>query len=288
MNYAILPKNKPYILYKYAETEEWDNCLKILKTPCTAMFTVSNLPDNITIKKIAWDFGYVKPVTITCRNTDLSNHVIQHKFKKLDTTLTIQASVFTTDRIYVASKVKNVKTAICKDYTKAKKDGNYIDPVEFTEEILKYYKTNTFTNLLASFITKIANHLSYKPLFINYSFKDEMIDDALLRMYDALLKKKFNPSLGYNPFSYFTKIAYHEFKNRIKKERKRKEFLHHYQSEVYSNAFENMHIYQTGKKNTSNDNNEEDESYTNFQIQYERKYETTPNEVEEQDEEIQE
>lgn len=64
---------------------------------------------------------------------------------------------------------------------------------------------------------KIANRLSYKPNFLNYSFKDELISDAL---YDCIrFAKKFNPAKSSNPFSYITTICFNAFLRRIDKEK---------------------------------------------------------------------
>ena len=61
-----------------------------------------------------------------------------------------------------------------------------------------------------------------------------MIGDAVIRMIEALTSQKFDPHKG-NPFSYFTKIAFHAFCNRIKKEKKARQTLLNYQNEVYGN-----------------------------------------------------
>ena len=92
---------------------------------------------------------------------------------------------------------------------------------------------------LGEMITKIAKGLSYAPNFINYSYKDEMIGDAVVKMFTALFNKKFNleatDSEGkkYNPFSYFTTIAFHAFINRIKKEKRHHEAVNEYKERVY-------------------------------------------------------
>ena len=86
---------------------------------------------------------------------------------------------------------------------------------------------------LAESVYKIAVGLSYSPNFINYSYKDEMIGDAVVKMIAAVKNKKFNLDSPSNPFSYFTTIAYHAFINRIKKEKKYRETINDYQEQVY-------------------------------------------------------
>lgn len=64
------------------------------------------------------------------------------------------------------------------------------------------------------------------------TYREEMIGDALIKMFEAVCAHKFDPDKG-NPFSYFTKIAFHAFCNRIKREKKMREALSMYQEEVY-------------------------------------------------------
>ena len=129
-----------------------------------------------------------------------------------------------------ASKKSAKKAATKKTATKK----HYVNPKDFYEQIKEYYKTDIIPDVLAESINKIATGLSYAPNFINYSYKDDMIGDAILKMFSALRNKKFNVDAGNNPFSYFTTIAFHAFINRIKKEKKHRETLTSYQEAVYS------------------------------------------------------
>jgi hypothetical protein len=114
------------------------------------------------------------------------------------------------------------------------KKKHYVNPKDFYNQICQYYEDDIIPNVLAESINKIAIGLSYAPNFINYSYKDDMIGDAILKMFAALKHKKFNVDAGNNPFSYFTTIAFHAFINRIKKEKKHRETLTNYQEAVYS------------------------------------------------------
>ena len=118
--------------------------------------------------------------------------------------------------------------------TKEELKPNYVDPVEMEQLIIKYYETGVLKNDLADMIQKIATRLGYAQNFINYSYKTEMIGDAVIKMITALTRKRFKCNSGYNPFSYFTKVAYRAFQNRIKKEKKEHDTIHRYQNEVYS------------------------------------------------------
>ena len=74
----------------------------------------------------------------------------------------------------------------------------------FREQLAVYYKTNIMTNELAINVVKIAEGLSYNWRFLNYtkSWKEDMIGDAIVKMYAALESKKFKLELlDSNPFS---------------------------------------------------------------------------------------
>ena len=119
------------------------------------------------------------------------------------------------------SKTSAKKASKKKPRAKKKKEkpAHYVNSKEFTQDITDYYNSGTddIGNKLGESIYKIATGLSYAPNFINYSYKDDMIGDAIVKMFSALQSKKFNLETGNNPFSYFTTIAFHAFINRIKK-----------------------------------------------------------------------
>ena len=113
------------------------------------------------------------------------------------------------------------------------KENYYVDPSVFKESLSKYYTTDLLTDDLAENIKKIAYGLSYNSSFINYTYKDDMIGDALIKMYSALRGKKYRFSEESNPFSYFTTIAFNAFVNRIKKEKRHHEAEKNYREKVY-------------------------------------------------------
>ena len=138
----------------------------------------------------------------------------------------------------VKKAVKKVvkKKAVRKKRAKSTKDkkAHYVNDKDFYNQIKEFYKTDIMPDVLAESINKIAIGLSYAPNFINYSYKDDMVGDAILKMFSALQNKKFNCDTGNNPFSYFTTIAFHAFINRIKKEKKHRETLTKYQEAIYN------------------------------------------------------
>ena len=68
---------------------------------------------------------------------------------------------------------------------------------------------------------KIANHLSYKPNFVNYMFREDMISDGIENCVQYI--HNFDPEKSKNPFAYFTQIIHYAFLRRIQKEKKQLE-----------------------------------------------------------------
>ena len=110
-----------------------------------------------------------------------------------------------------------------------KKSEHYVDNklflqamIEFKDKCAKAEKRKRkpppFTNYIGECFLKIANHLSYRPNFINYTFRDDMISDGIENCLQYL--KNFNPDKSNNPFAYFTQIIYYAFIRRIQKEKK--------------------------------------------------------------------
>jgi len=68
---------------------------------------------------------------------------------------------------------------------------------------------------------KIATHLSYKPNFVNYMFREDMCSDGIENCVQYI--HNFNPERSQNPFAYFTQIIHYAFLRRIQKEKKQLE-----------------------------------------------------------------
>ena len=77
------------------------------------------------------------------------------------------------------------------------------------------------TNYLGECFLKIATHLSYKPNFVNYMFREDMISDGIENCVQYI--NNFDPEKSRNPFAYFTQIIHYAFLRRIQKEKKQME-----------------------------------------------------------------
>ena len=74
------------------------------------------------------------------------------------------------------------------------------------------------TEYIGDCFLKIAEHLSFRPNFMNYPYREEMIGDGIENC--LLYAHNFDPEKSKNPFSYFTQIIYYAFLRRIEKEKK--------------------------------------------------------------------
>ena len=110
-----------------------------------------------------------------------------------------------------------------------KKKVHYVNNKEFLAAIVERKRlikeaedsdgvTPQVSNYLGECILKIANHLSYRPNFINYTYKEEMISDGIENSLQYI--DNFDPEKSKNPFAYFTQIIYFAFVRRITKEKK--------------------------------------------------------------------
>lgn len=146
--------------------------------------------------------------------------------------------------------------------TKEELKDVYIDPIEMEALIVDYYASDILSERLAAMVQMIAVRLGLARNFYSYSFKTEMQGDAIVKMMTALRRKRFKCSVGYNPFSYFTKVAYHAFQNSIKKHKKDFEAMKRYQDEVYEDHVCSGLI--PTKKNTHHDSQDDYTSHGHF------------------------
>ena len=113
-----------------------------------------------------------------------------------------------------------------------KKSEHYVNNKELLEALIVYREKVAIakekelpkpriTNYLGSCFLKIATHLSYKPNFVNYMFREDMISDGIENCVQYI--HNFDPEKSRNPFAYFTQIIHYAFLRRIQKEKKQLE-----------------------------------------------------------------
>jgi len=110
-----------------------------------------------------------------------------------------------------------------------RKSEHYVNNKEFLEALVNYRAKcqraeeageprPVIPRYIGECFLKIANHLSYKPNFVNYMFREDMISDGIENCVQYI--KNFNPEKSSNPFAYFTQIIHYAFLRRIQKEKR--------------------------------------------------------------------
>lgn len=112
---------------------------------------------------------------------------------------------------------------------KEKRPIDYVDNKALYEEYVRYrqewkqaedsgLERPQISNIIAKAIIQIATNLANRYNFVNYTYKGEMIGDAIVKC--VAKAHLFDPEITKNPFAYLTQICYWEMVNRIKKEHK--------------------------------------------------------------------
>ena len=93
--------------------------------------------------------------------------------------------------------------------------ANYINNAHFLEAMIEYKEKISdaekegveippVPDYVGECFLLIAQRLSFRPNFINYAFKDDMISDGIENCLQYV--NNFNPEKSTNPFAYFTQI----------------------------------------------------------------------------------
>ena len=116
--------------------------------------------------------------------------------------------------------------------TKRKRSEHYVNNKEFLAALIAYREDREIAEAkglprpvipryIGECFLKIATHLSFKPNFVNYMFKDDMVSDGIENCVQYI--HNFNPEKSQNPFAYFTQIIHYAFLRRIQREKKQME-----------------------------------------------------------------
>ena len=114
---------------------------------------------------------------------------------------------------------------------------HYVNNKEFSQAVVDYVrelneaqskeeKLPVVPNYIASCFLKIAEGLSHKSNFIRYTYREEMVMDAVencLRAIDNYNIEAATRTGNPNAFAYFTQISWYAFLRRIAKEKKQQD-----------------------------------------------------------------
>jgi hypothetical protein len=109
------------------------------------------------------------------------------------------------------------------------KTNYYVDNKLFLKEISAYRKAvrrakrnkepkPRVPEYIGKCFMLIAENMSHKYNFLSYTFRDEMVADAIENC--IMYVDNFDPAKSKNPFAYFTQICYYAFLRRIQREKK--------------------------------------------------------------------
>ena len=116
--------------------------------------------------------------------------------------------------------------------TKRKRSEHYVNNKEFLAALIAYREERevaeakglprpVIPRYIGECFLKIATHLSFKPNFVNYMFKDDMVSDGIENCVQYI--HNFNPEKSQNPFAYFTQLIHYAFLRRIQREKRQLE-----------------------------------------------------------------
>ena len=128
---------------------------------------------------------------------------------------------------------------------KRSKNVHYVNNQEFSQAVVSYVGTvkkakdtgkpiPVVTDYVATCFLRIAENLSHKSNFIRYTYREEMVMDAVENCLKAIENYDINASTRTgkpNAFAYFTQITWYAFLRRITKEKKQQDIKEKYLSQ---------------------------------------------------------
>lgn len=114
---------------------------------------------------------------------------------------------------------------------------HYVNNAKFSEAVVEYVRRANeevaagrdkpvISNYIAECFLKIAEGLSHKANFVRYTYREEMVMDAVENCLKAIENYNLETATRTgkpNAFAYFTQIAWYAFLRRIEKEKKQQD-----------------------------------------------------------------
>ena len=125
---------------------------------------------------------------------------------------------------------------------KPKQKPHYVNNKQFSQSVVDYVKTvkaaeaegkqlPVVPDYIAQCFLKIAQGLSHKANFIRYTYREEMVMDAVENCLKAITNYNIDAQTrtgNPNAFAYFTQICYYAFLRRLAKEKKQQDIKFKY------------------------------------------------------------
>lgn len=128
---------------------------------------------------------------------------------------------------------------------------HYVNNAEFSQAVVNYVKSSNkakeaetpipiVPNYIADCFLRIAEGLSHKSNFIRYTYREEMVMDAVENCLKAINNYNIEAATrtgNPNAFAYFTQISWYAFLRRIAKEKKHQDIKERFMTEAGVEAF---------------------------------------------------
>tara|TARA_B100001287_G_scaffold244493_1_gene221189 strand:- start:1729 stop:2310 length:582 start_codon:yes stop_codon:yes gene_type:complete len=148
---------------------------------------------------------------------------------------------------------------------KPKEKPHYVNNREFSEAVMEYAiscrdakeKETTVpkvTDYIARCFIKIAEGLSHRPNFVRYTYREEMVMDAVENCLRAIGNYNIETATRTgkpNAFSYFTQICYFAFIRRITKEKRQQDIKFKFIEKMGIDDFVAMGMDEAGAEETA-------------------------------------
>lgn len=129
--------------------------------------------------------------------------------------------------------------------------AHYVNNKEFSQSVVDYVNSvnkarehtelePNITEYIGTCFLKISEGLSHKPNFYSYTYREEMVMDAVENCIKAIMNYDVDKATRTglpNAFAYFTQISYYAFLRRIAKEKRQQEIKERYIDHAGASAF---------------------------------------------------
>ena len=145
---------------------------------------------------------------------------------------------------------------------KPKEKPHYVNNAQFSQAVVEYVEevnrskkakipNPVVPDYIARCFLKIAEGLSHKANFVRYTYREEMVMDAVENCLKAILNYNIESATRTgkpNAFAYFTQISWYAFLRRIEKEKKQQDIKLRYIAQSGIEEF----LEENGPENAAN------------------------------------
>jgi DNA-directed RNA polymerase specialized sigma24 family protein len=98
--------------------------------------------------------------------------------------------------------------------------AQYIKNKELLQEVIECKERGEMSNKLANAFIQMATRYSTKPNFVHYTYREDMVSDALVTL--CRVWDRFDHTKSANPFAFYTQVIHNQFIQILNKEKKQR------------------------------------------------------------------